>query len=207
MATDFTNSPYIDRIHAALSENLDGFNKSPDEFKAAMQDPNYVANVHSALSQNLNGFNHSIEDFNNKIGDPKKTVGGDPNYTPTKDPNVVMGKHGVPITMDDFKHANANGYGWVDFPSYAHYVGGWAKPITNPIPVHPVYRVYGGTPNISGGDVAILAAKDNPQINTILQRNIAKEGEVPMYSAQDADTIRTLIQGERNAASASHLKN
>ncbi len=141
-----------------------------------------------------------------KIDPDKILASGDPNYTPTKDPNVVIGKHGVPITMADFQHANANGYAWKDFPAYANYVGGWAKPITNPIPIQPVYRAYGGTPNISGGDVAILAAKDNPQINTILQRNIAKPGEVPMYAAEDADTIRALIQHERNAALASHIK-
>lgn len=206
MANDFTNSPYLDRIHAALSDNLDGFNKSPEEFKTAMQDPAYVANVHAALADNLHGFTHNIDDFNNKINDPDKTPTGGPNYTPTKDPNVVIGKYGVPITMDDFKKANANGYAWVDFPAYANYVGGWAKPITDPVPIHPIYRVYGGTPNISGGDVAILAAKDNPHINTILQRNIAKDGEVPMYSAQDADVIRALIQQERKNAMASHSK-
>lgn len=129
-----------------------------------------------------------------------------PNFTPTKDPNVVIGKLGARITMDGFKHANANGYAWNDFPAYADWMGSWARPITTPMPISPYYRAYGGTPNISGGDIAILAAKNNPQINTILQRNIAKDGDVPMYGPEDADAIRALIQHERNAALASHLK-
>lgn len=137
---------------------------------------------------------------NKIIGD-----GGGPNYTPTKNPNVVMGKYGVPITKAQFEHANANGYAWKDFNAYADYVGGWAKPINNPVQVAPVYRAYGGTPNISGADVAVLAAKNDPQINQIIQKNIGKPGEVPMYAAEDADKVRALIQRERNAAIASHL--
>lgn len=128
------------------------------------------------------------------------------NFTTTKDPNVVIGKLGARITMDDFKHANANGYAWKDFPAYADWVGSWARGGGNTMPISPYYRAYGGTPNISGGDVAILAAKNNPQINTILQRNIAKAGEVPMYGPEDADAIRALVQHERNAALASYLK-
>jgi hypothetical protein len=120
-----------------------------------------------------------------------------PNYTPTKDPNVMMGKYGVPITMDQFNHANANGYAWKDFPSYADYVGGWAKPITDPIPIHPYYRAYGGQPNINGGDIAILAAKNDPKINQIITRNMAPAGQVPMYGSEDADIIRKLITQER----------
>lgn len=120
-----------------------------------------------------------------------------PNYTLTKDPNVVIGKYGVPITKDQFIHANKNGYGWTDFDSYANYVGGWAKPIDNPIPISPYYRTYGGTPNINGVDVAILAAKNDPNINKLIQSNIAPAGQTPMYGAETADTIRKLIANEK----------
>lgn len=121
------------------------------------------------------------------------------NYTTTDDPNVVVGKYGVPITKAEFEHANANGYAWKDFPSYADYIGGWAKPITNPVPIHPYYRHYGNGQNISGADVAIIQAKYNndPKVQAVLNRNIAKPGEVPMFSPQDGDIIKQLATKER----------
>ncbi len=132
--------------------------------------------------------------------------GGSQNYTKTKDPNVVIGKHGVPITRADFEHANKNGYSWKDFDAYADYVGGWAKPITNPTPVSPYYRAYGQQTNIPGADIAILQAKyaDDPTVSKILNSNIAKPGEVPMYGATDADTIRQLVAREKLTAMGSH---
>lgn len=136
--------------------------------------------------------------------------GSSPNYTKTKDPNVVIGKYGVPITMDDFKHANANGYAWKDLDAYADYVGGWSRPIapsqtTSP----PYYRTYGGTPNIPTGDVELLKAKyaDDPKIQTILNRNIAKPGEVPMFGVSDADLIHQLITKEKVTAQDSKNPN
>lgn len=135
---------------------------------------------------------------------------GSPNYTKTKDPNMVIGKYGVPITMDQFKHANANGYGWVDFDSYANYVGGWARPITpSQTTPPPYYRTYGGTPNIATGDIELLKAKyaDDPKVQTVLNRNIAKDGEVPMYGLSDADLIRQLITKEKVTAQDSKNPN
>lgn len=139
---------------------------------------------------------------------PEPTSGAtpvSPNFTPTKDPNVVMGKYGVPITKEQFEFANKNGYAWKDFPAYADYVGGWARPISNPVSIHPYYRTYGGTPNISGGDIAILQAKygDHPEIKKILTRNIAPNGETPMFGAADADIINSLILKEKNQAQMS----
>lgn len=130
-------------------------------------------------------------------GGKKNTSKPIPNFTPTKDPNVMMGKYGVPITRAQFEHANNNGYAWKDLNSYADYVGGWAKPINNPISISPYYRSYGGQPNINGTDVAILASKNDPKINEIITRNIAPVGQVPMYGSEDADTLRKLIANER----------
>lgn len=136
--------------------------------------------------------------------------GASPNYKPTKDPNVVIGKHGAPITYDEFVKANKNGYAWKDFPAYADYVGGWARPTpaqTTPPP--PYYRAYGQQTNIPSGDVAILQARyaDDPKISQILQNNIAKEGEVPMFGVGDSDVIRQLIAKEKVAAQASQDPN
>lgn len=128
---------------------------------------------------------------------------GSPNYTPTSDPKVVMGKHGVPITYDEFVNANKNGYAWKDFPAYADYVGGWAKPIENPIPVAPYYRAYAQKDPIHGADIAVLMGKHNPDINKILTRNIAPAGEVPMFGSADADMLRALITKEKVQAAAS----
>lgn len=138
--------------------------------------------------------------------DPKKktTSAPSPNFTTTKDPNVRMGKYGVPITQAQFEFANKNGYAWKDLDAYADYVGSWAHPVTNrdEIPTHPYYRAYGGQPNINGVDVQILAAKNDPKINIILNRNIAGKGEVPMFASDDADTIRKLIANERAISGA-----
>lgn len=62
--------PYIDRVHQALSDNINGFNKTPDEFKVAMKSPEYVANVHAALGDNLNGFDKSLEQFHDNTIQP-----------------------------------------------------------------------------------------------------------------------------------------
>lgn len=132
-----------------------------------------------------------------KDGGKKPTAKPSPNYTPTKDPNVMMGKYGVPITRAQFEHANNNGYAWKDLDAYADYVGGFAHPIQNPIPISPYYRSYGGQPNINGVDIAVLAAKNDPKVNEIINRNIAPKGQVPMYGSEDADALRKLIANER----------
>lgn len=125
-----------------------------------------------------------------------------PNFSLTKDPNVVIGKNGVPITRAEFEYANKNGYAWNDFNAYADYVGNWAKPITKPLAVSPYYRQYGNNQKISGGDVAILAAKD-PNVAKILSRTISAKGEVPQLSAEDGDLIRAMINKEKTIALSS----
>ena len=130
-----------------------------------------------------------------------------PNYTATNDPDVVIGKHGAVITKKDFEQANKNGYAWKDFPAYADYVGGWARELPKQsTPPPPYYRTYGGTPNIPTADIEILKAKyaNDPKVSQILNRNIAKDGEVPLYGVSDADIIRDLITKEKVTAQASH---
>lgn len=141
------------------------------------------------------------------MGNPEDPISS--NYTTTKDPNVVIGKYGVPITYDNFLHANKNGYAWHDFHAYADYVGSWAHKGVLPQPVSPYYRAYGQSTNINGGDIAVLQARyaNDPKVSEILQRNIAKPGEVPMFGGSDADTIRQLIAKEQVQAQASHDPN
>jgi len=136
--------------------------------------------------------------------------GVSPNYTPTADPKVVIGKHGATITYDEFLNANKNGYAWRDFPAYADYVGGWAQaaPREN-VPPPPYYRTGTGRPNIPTADIALLKARyyDDPKISEILNRNSAPKGEVPMFGADDGDIVRALIAKEKVQASASHDPN
>lgn len=131
------------------------------------------------------------------------------NYYATSDPNVVIGKKGARITMDDFKHANANGYAWKDFDAYADYVGNWAKPLPpneQQTTQTPFYRVYGGQPNLNAMDIQLLKMKyqDDPKVSAILNRNIAPAGEVHQYASDDADIIKGLIQQEKQAALSSN---
>lgn len=122
---------------------------------------------------------------------PAKTS---PNFTRTSDPNVMVGKNGVKITKDEFEKANKNGMAWVDFPAYADYVGGWAKPINpNEYNVSPYYRTYGGQ-NIPGSDIALLMSQNDPKINKMLSRNLSGKNEVPLFGVEDSDNIRALIQ-------------
>lgn len=132
------------------------------------------------------------------------TTPPDKNYTTTADPNVVIGKHGARITRADFEHANKNGYAWKDFDAYANYVGSWAKPIVD-TQYAPMYRAYAQKEPINGIDIRMLAAKNDPKINAILQRNIAKPGEVPMFGADDSDVIKGLIAAEKvNSQNSGH---
>ncbi len=136
--------------------------------------------------------------------------GGSPNYTPTPDPKVVIGKHGATITYDDFVNANKNGYAWKDFPAYADYVGGWAKPLPKEsVPPPPYYRHYPAGPNIPTAAIELLKARyaDDPKVGQLLQRNAAKPGEVPMYGPDDGDVIKALIAKEQVQAQASHDPN
>lgn len=121
------------------------------------------------------------------------------NYTKTKDPNLVMGKYGAPITYGEFINANKNGYAWKNFHAYADYVGGWAKPIPKETIAAPYYRTPGGAPNIPTYDIEVLKNRynDQPQVLQALNRNIAKPGEVPQLGPDDADLIRALIAKEK----------
>lgn len=73
-----------------------------------------------------------------QIANPDSVGGGEsPNFTKTNDPNVVMGKYGVPITMADYQRfiKDPKGFKFNDFYAYADWIGGWAHP-EKPIPAN-----------------------------------------------------------------------
>lgn len=61
-------TPYIDKVYSALKDNLQGFNKTPEQFKQSMQDSGYAAKAYSALKDNLQGFNKSQDEFYQATG-------------------------------------------------------------------------------------------------------------------------------------------
>lgn len=61
-------TPYIDKVYSALKDNLQGFNKTPEQFKQSMQDSGYAAKAYSALKDNLQGFNKSQDEFYQAAG-------------------------------------------------------------------------------------------------------------------------------------------
>lgn len=115
-----------------------------------------------------------------------------PNFVPTKDPNVVIGKNGVMITRAQFDQNQKTDMPFTSFEHYADWVGGWAHN-QRPIPqIHPYYRTYPAG-KISGGDIYQLYRKNDPQINAILERQVQKPGEPPLFGTEDSDTLRQLI--------------
>lgn len=129
----------------------------------------------------------------NPDADPKAEKPKTKNYTDTADPNVKIGKYGVKITKADLDYANSHGYAWNNLDSYADYLGGWAHKLPVFKKEYPYYRTY---PNgqISAGDMALLEAHDDPKINSILQRNIAGDGQIPQYGTDDSDVLKAYIK-------------
>jgi N12 class adenine-specific DNA methylase len=88
---------YQSKVYKALKDNLQGFNKTEQEFKEALKDKTYQSNVYKALKDNLEGFNKSEQEFYSLVADV-------PNQTPQKkNPN----QSGV-STLDN---------GFSDFPN------------------------------------------------------------------------------------------
>lgn len=115
-----------------------------------------------------------------------------PNYTPTKDPNVVIGRNGVTITKQQFEENQKSNMPFISFAHYADWIGGWAHQ-NRPIPtISKYYRTYAGD-NIPGSEILQLYLKHDPQIDKILDRSATKPGEVPQFAPQDADIIRQLV--------------
>ena len=60
-------SDYTSNVYNALKSKVEGFNKTEDEFRQNLSDPNYVKNVHNALSEKIGGFSKTADEFANLI--------------------------------------------------------------------------------------------------------------------------------------------
>lgn len=72
--------------------------------------------------------------------DVNKLTDNQPNYFPTKDPNIFTGRYGATITRDQFLQNQKGTMPFNSFEDYANWVGGWAgKPATPPlVPAKPL---------------------------------------------------------------------
>lgn len=121
----------------------------------------------------------------------KAVTSGSPNPTP----QPIKLKSGQMLTPDMFNQSAKNGMPFTSLQTMADWYNDWSKKVPANFNASPYYRVYGNSQPIHGGDMAILFAKykDDPKVLQVLNRNIAKPGEVPMYSPQDGDTIKSLM--------------
>lgn len=165
-----------------------------------------AAYYQSALVNNktpiVNVADNSVDPGDPDEKKPISPTNPSPNFTYTKDPNVMIGKYGLKITPADMQNANDNGMDWKDLSEFAHWYGGNKKPVDYDS-VSPYYRTYPNG-NIQGKDIAVLKAQGDPKIDEILNRNIAKPGEVPMYGPEDSDMIKALIKA-KNSPSVDYM--
>jgi hypothetical protein len=108
------------------------------------------------------------------------------------DDETITTPKGNVVTTAEWKKAASNGLPFKSLQDYANYLDGWAKPVA---PIQPVQSyVRGATgPNINGTDIEALKAQNDPSVNAILNRNIAPQGQVPQYGADDTDAIKAMI--------------
>jgi len=98
---------YVDRVYSALKDNLQGFNKTPEQFKASMQDPAYAAKAYSALKDNLDGFNKTPDEFYQQVGIKKKS--GQTGGAPTSQP-LPNGLGTIPTFQQPTEQSNVQPY-------------------------------------------------------------------------------------------------
>ena len=73
-STNPTDPIYQSKVYKALKDNLEGFNKTEQEFIAALKDKEYQKNVYRALKDNLQGFDKTEKDFYTLVSDTKPTT-------------------------------------------------------------------------------------------------------------------------------------
>ncbi len=73
-STNPTDPIYQSKVYKALKDNLEGFNKTEQEFIAALKNKEYQKNVYRALKDNLQGFDKTEKDFYALVSDTKPTT-------------------------------------------------------------------------------------------------------------------------------------
>lgn len=66
------NPDYLANVYKTLYESIDGFNKTENEFRAAMADTNYASKVYQTLQENIDGFTKTKDEFFDASGLKKK---------------------------------------------------------------------------------------------------------------------------------------
>lgn len=86
-------------------------------------------------------------------------------------------------------------------------IGNWGNDFTN---TPPRYRLYPHG-DIGDTEMTYLRSVNDPNLNIILNRNIAKQGEMPLYGAEDSDVIKAMLakrqlpSGQQIQPSTPHL--
>ena len=94
---------YIAKTYTALKENLEGFNKTEQEFRDnVLSDPAYRGNVHKALSENLQGFQRTPEEFDSLVGVKKKRHFRPGGYC-QRAIRSIIGSRGIPYPVIDWR--------------------------------------------------------------------------------------------------------
>ena len=129
----------------------------------------------------------------------------------TPQPAPIKLKDGSILTPEMFHKSAQNGLPFSSMDKMAEYYNEWSRkvpPAGQPTQTFPYYRHYGTGSNIPGGDVEILKAKysNDPQIMKYLNENIAKPGEVPMYSPTTGDVVRKLLAQQDQQQALMNMK-
>lgn len=85
------------------------------------------------------------------------TTDASPNYTKTADPDTYMGKHGAPIKRSEYEASlkdPKNNMKFNSFEGYADYVGGWARPVSQPGTTPPSVAKKATAPTLDLSDKA-----------------------------------------------------
>lgn len=68
---------YITKAYSALKDNVEGFDKTPDQFKSLIKsDPTYRGKVYTALKENVDGFDKTPQTFDSLIVSGEKKNSG-----------------------------------------------------------------------------------------------------------------------------------
>jgi|GEM_PF-5582646 len=62
---------YLDKIYSVLKDNMDGFDRTPEQFRELMKSSSYSDKVYSVLKDNVDGFDRTPDQFKELISKKK----------------------------------------------------------------------------------------------------------------------------------------